>query len=131
MQLLYLIFYRIVSTDALARGIDIPGVNCVVSYDAPKVDKLYIHRTGRTGRAGHKGTAITLLGTREQGPFEHMLRSAGKLDAVKVLDSPLEEMEALEENYKLSLAAIKKKILVSEEFKNKMLYIKKRIRSFY
>lgn len=53
--------YRIISTDALARGIDIPDCNYVISYDPPRNIKTYVHRVGRTGRAGRKGTAVTIL----------------------------------------------------------------------
>lgn len=48
-------------SDALARGIDIPNVQCVVSYDMPKYIKNHVHRVGRTGRAGKNGIAVTLL----------------------------------------------------------------------
>lgn len=59
---LYNLFYfRIISTDALARGIDIPDCNYVVSYDPPRNIKTYVHRIGRTGRAGRKGNAVTIL----------------------------------------------------------------------
>jgi superfamily II DNA/RNA helicase len=52
---------RLISTDALARGIDIPKVDVVISYDLCKDIKSYIHRVGRTARAGNQGTAVTLL----------------------------------------------------------------------
>lgn len=51
----------LVCSDALARGIDIPDVDIVVSYDPARHIKTYIHRIGRTARAGRLGTAITLL----------------------------------------------------------------------
>lgn len=54
-------FPSLVSSDALARGMDIPKVKYVVSYELPKYVKNYVHRIGRTGRAGKKGTAVTLL----------------------------------------------------------------------
>ena len=50
-----------VCTDAVARGMDLGTVDCVISYDPPKFVKNYIHRIGRTARAGRPGTAITLL----------------------------------------------------------------------
>jgi superfamily II DNA/RNA helicase len=53
--------YRLISSDALARGMDIEGVDYVVLYSAPKSVKNYIHRVGRTGRAGRPGTAVTFL----------------------------------------------------------------------
>lgn len=51
----------LVCSDALARGIDIPDVDIVVSYDPARHIKTYIHRIGRTARAGRLGTAITLV----------------------------------------------------------------------
>lgn len=51
----------LVTTDLLARGIDIPGVDYIINYDLPMDEKHYLHRAGRTGRAGKKGTAITLV----------------------------------------------------------------------
>lgn len=60
----------IVCSDALARGIDIPNVDVVISYDAPRHVKTYIHRIGRTARAGRPGTAITLLAANELNTFQ-------------------------------------------------------------
>lgn len=51
----------LVCSDALARGIDIPDVDIVVSYDPARHIKTYIHRIGRTARAGRLGTAIALV----------------------------------------------------------------------
>lgn len=55
----------LVCTDSMARGIDINDVECVVSYDVPPSIKIYIHRIGRTARAGKKGTAYSLLSTNQ------------------------------------------------------------------
>lgn len=68
----------LVSSDALARGMDIPNVQLVVSYDLPKHIKGYIHRAGRTGRAGKSGTAISILTSNQIGIFKQMLSSAHK-----------------------------------------------------
>lgn len=54
-------FFSLIGTDALARGIDIQDCNYVISYDPPRNIKTYIHRVGRTGRAGRKGHAVTIL----------------------------------------------------------------------
>ncbi|WP_298129247.1 DEAD/DEAH box helicase [Micropruina sp.] len=51
----------LVATDVAARGIDVTGVSHVVNYECPDDDKTYVHRIGRTGRAGAKGVAITLV----------------------------------------------------------------------
>ncbi|WP_226997077.1 DEAD/DEAH box helicase [Tessaracoccus aquimaris] len=51
----------LVATDVAARGIDISGVSHVVNYECPDTDATYVHRIGRTGRAGNTGVAVTLV----------------------------------------------------------------------
>ena len=51
----------LVATDVAARGIDIPGITHVINFDAPRQAEDYVHRIGRTGRAGRTGVALTLL----------------------------------------------------------------------
>ncbi|QDA04633.1 DEAD/DEAH box helicase [Streptomyces rimosus subsp. rimosus ATCC 10970] len=51
----------LVCTDVAARGIDVEGVTHVINYQTPEDEKTYLHRIGRTGRAGAKGTAVTLV----------------------------------------------------------------------
>ncbi len=51
----------LVATDVAARGIDVAGVSHVINYSCPEDDKTYVHRIGRTGRAGATGTAITFV----------------------------------------------------------------------
>ena len=51
----------LVCTDALARGLDLPAVDHVVNFDFPASVDLYIHRSGRTARAGMAGTVTTLV----------------------------------------------------------------------
>jgi ATP-dependent RNA helicase RhlE len=57
----------LVATDIAARGIDVDGLSHVVNYDLPNVPETYVHRIGRTGRAGASGTAISLCGHDERG----------------------------------------------------------------
>jgi superfamily II DNA/RNA helicase len=56
----------LVATDVAARGIDISGISHVINFDAPGDHDSYVHRVGRTGRAGRQGVAITLVGRHEQ-----------------------------------------------------------------
>lgn len=51
----------LVATDVAARGIDVDDVTHVINYQCPEDEKIYVHRIGRTGRAGHKGTAVTFV----------------------------------------------------------------------
>lgn len=51
----------LVATDVAARGLDIDGITHVINYECPEDDKTYVHRIGRTGRAGADGVAITLI----------------------------------------------------------------------
>jgi ATP-dependent RNA helicase RhlE len=65
----------LVATDVAARGIDIPDVSFVYNFDLPNVPENYIHRIGRTARAGKSGTAITLCASDEMA----MLKGIEKL----------------------------------------------------
>ena len=51
----------LVATDVAARGLDIDGITHVINYECPEDHKTYVHRIGRTGRAGADGVAITLI----------------------------------------------------------------------
>ncbi len=68
----------LVATDIAARGLDIPDLSIVINYDLPHVSGDYIHRIGRTGRAGEKGLAITLLSPKEEIALKDVERLMGK-----------------------------------------------------
>ncbi|KOS19592.1 ATP-dependent RNA helicase ROK1 [Escovopsis weberi] len=59
----------LITTDVLARGVDFAGVNGVVNYDVPGSAAAYVHRAGRTGRAGREGGVAVTLYTKEDIPF--------------------------------------------------------------
>ena len=73
----------LVATDIAARGLDIEGVTHVISYDIPRDVETYIHRIGRTGRAGEKGSAITLVTENEIEKLRRIERGIKKSIAVK------------------------------------------------
>lgn len=70
----------LVATDIAARGIDVDSVSHVINYDVPEAPEDYVHRIGRTGRAGNKGRAITLVTSSE----ELTMRAIEKLTGQKV-----------------------------------------------
>ena len=67
----------LVATDVAARGLDIKNVSHVYNYDVPKTPKEYIHRIGRTARAGEAGEAVTLLTNRDHDNFRRVLQDEG------------------------------------------------------
>ncbi len=69
----------LVATDVAARGIDIDSVSHVINYDVPEAPEDYVHRIGRTGRAGNKGRAITLFTAAEEHSIRAIERLTGKI----------------------------------------------------
>jgi len=67
----------LVATDVAARGLDLDRISHVVNFDPPADDKGYVHRVGRTARAGRAGTGITLVTSEQQGDISRM---AARLD---------------------------------------------------
>ena len=62
----------LVATDVAARGIDIEGIECVINYDVPNENELYVHRIGRTARAGLSGVALTIATSKSKGKIEEI-----------------------------------------------------------
>ena len=68
----------IVATDIAARGIDIDQLEMVINYDLPDVAETYVHRIGRTGRAGHSGMALTFCASDERPMLADIQKLTGK-----------------------------------------------------
>uniref|UniRef100_A0A3P8S419 ATP-dependent RNA helicase n=1 Tax=Amphiprion percula TaxID=161767 RepID=A0A3P8S419_AMPPE len=105
----------LISTDAAARGIDINGVKCVVNYDAPQYIRTYIHRVGRTARAGKAGLAFTFLLRVQEKNFLQMVVEAGSPGIQKQMVKP-ENLKSLEVRYEQTLRELAD---VIKEEKNK------------
>ncbi|MEO0914490.1 MAG: helicase C-terminal domain-containing protein, partial [Pseudomonadota bacterium] len=77
----------LVATDIAARGIDVPGVSHVINFDVPNVPEQYVHRIGRTARAGREGIAISFVSGEEQA----YLRDIERITGSDVTRTPLPE----------------------------------------
>ncbi|MDP3274856.1 MAG: DEAD/DEAH box helicase [Deltaproteobacteria bacterium] len=78
----------LLATDVAARGLDVEGLTHVVNYDLPSAAESYVHRVGRTGRAGREGVAITLVEPREIGylrSFERATRQKISIEQLPTL----------------------------------------------
>uniref|UniRef100_A0A3Q3QTJ6 ATP-dependent RNA helicase n=1 Tax=Monopterus albus TaxID=43700 RepID=A0A3Q3QTJ6_MONAL len=102
----------LISTDAAARGIDINGVKCVVNYDAPQYIRTYIHRIGRTARAGKAGLAFTFLLRVQEKNFLQMVVEAGSPGIQKQIVKP-ENLKCMEVRYEQTLQELANVIKVS------------------
>ncbi|HKJ78089.1 MAG TPA: helicase-related protein, partial [Prolixibacteraceae bacterium] len=68
----------LVATDVAARGLDVNDLTHVINYNLPDDPEIYIHRSGRTGRAGKRGISITLIHLREKGKMRQVEKSVSK-----------------------------------------------------
>lgn len=93
----------LVATDVAARGIDVSGIDAVFNYDLPQDNEYYIHRIGRTGRAGKKGAAYTLITGRRQF-FD--LKAIAQYTKAEIREMPLPERS--------DIVALKKQKLVED-----------------
>jgi ATP-dependent RNA helicase DeaD len=84
----------LVATDVAARGLDIDDISHVFNYDLPDDPELYVHRVGRTGRAGKKGIAISLLTGREK----YHLQQIERFTKQEVTRIPVPTAEAIEQH---------------------------------
>lgn len=80
----------LVATDVAARGLDVDDLTHVINYGLPNDIESYTHRSGRTGRAGKKGTSISIIHTRERSKIRTIEKEIGKEFVDETLPSPEE-----------------------------------------
>jgi ATP-dependent RNA helicase DeaD len=101
--------HMLVATDVAARGLDVNDLTHVINYNLPDDPEVYVHRSGRTGRAGKKGISVTLIHLREKGKLKQVERTvnqpflkkqvpSGKEICEKQLFSLIDKVEKIEVN---------------------------------
>ncbi|MGH8995506.1 MAG: helicase-related protein, partial [Acidimicrobiales bacterium] len=83
----------LVATDVAARGIHVDGVGCVVHFDLPATAKDYLHRSGRTGRAGSDGVVISFVTPADRVPVKALQRAIGYAIPTATDARPLQEVQ--------------------------------------
>ncbi len=83
----------LIATDVAARGLDVNDLTHIINYDLPDDPEVYIHRSGRTGRAGKKGTTLSILHLKEKGKMKQIERMLGKTIAYKSIPTGREICE--------------------------------------
>nr|CAD1827810.1 unnamed protein product [Ananas comosus var. bracteatus] len=96
----------LIATDAMTRGMDVEGIRNVINYDMPPYVKTYIHRAGRTARAGQSGRCFTLLRKHEVKRFDSMLQKADD-NSCTLHSLPADSIESLLPIYSSALEKLK------------------------
>lgn len=84
----------LVATDIVARGIDIDDITAVVNYDVPHDAEDYVHRIGRTARAGAEGSALTLVGPRDRRRWNEIERFIGREHIERIVTDESSDTES-------------------------------------
>ncbi|MFY8188051.1 MAG: DEAD/DEAH box helicase [Flavobacterium sp.] len=98
----------LVATDIAARGIDIESLPYVLNFDLPNIPETYVHRIGRTGRAGNNGIAISFCGKDEETYWKDIVKLT-RIEAKEIKDHPFPWREQTEEEAKAAKPDLRNK----------------------
>ncbi|KAF9609408.1 hypothetical protein IFM89_015749 [Coptis chinensis] len=111
----------LVASDAMTRGMDVEGVRTVINYDVPAYIKTYVHRAGRTARAGQAGRCFTLLRKHEVKRFKKLLQKADH-NTCSVYPIAADSIESLRPEYTSALEKLKKCVESETSRRRKISY---------
>ncbi|KAK9464745.1 P-loop containing nucleoside triphosphate hydrolase protein [Lipomyces arxii] len=100
----------IICTDIIARGMDIESIQHVINYDIPLSAREYVHRVGRTARAGKAGSAWSLVSRPEAKWFKQMAKTIKRSKEQKLIKKSIEIWEGQEEQYESALSVLERQV---------------------
>ena len=109
----------LVATDVIARGLDIPNVKAVINFSFPTEPKRYLHRIGRTARAGQHGVAITLCNEQERKDLKKLSRKVNQnVNTFSIQNKFVDDyFDALKQNFNLVISQVQNEINTEKEEK--------------
>ncbi len=111
----------LIATDVAARGLDIDGIDAVINFDVPNENELYVHRIGRTARAGSTGTAITISTIRNKGRISDLERYTKSKIRVCEIPTPKEIEKSYQKKLYLKIMDAIDKNIDNHEYDNLLM----------
>ena len=104
----------LVASDGMTRGMDFERISCVINYDMPMHFRTYVHRSGRTARAGAAGAVYTILQKEQQSAFDRTVAEAGGA-GVQVLQVGADAWAAVDGAVSAALDAMRSALVGAED----------------